>query len=282
MSIIEIIRNRTSVRSYSDIKLTNEVKRKAVEIITKKRTGPFGNSFQFSLINTEDKNLEELGKLTSYGLIKGATLFFGGYSAPEDRAVFDYGYCFQEALLELTSLNLGTCWLGGTFGRSFIAKALKLPDGKVIPAISPIGISLKKRSFADKAARFIAKSDNRKPEDKLFFSDSAEGVVPLKMSEIKEEQRDILEAVRLAPSASNKQPWRIIIQDEKLHLYWDYDDKYNKPIKSFNIQALDMGIALYHIRIAAEELHLDTSFIFTEPEIDTPSWRYIASWEAKL
>lgn len=220
--------------------------------------------------------------MTSYGIVKGASLYFGGYSDPDDKSLFDFGYCFQEALLELTSLDLGTCWLGGTFGRGYIARALSLPEGKVIPAISPIGISLKKRTATDKLVRFLAKSEKRKPHDQLFFSHSAkEGLKPLEMNDEKNQLDKILESIRFAPSASNKQPWRIIIQNETIHLYWDFDEKYNSMSKRMNIQALDMGIALCHLMKSSEDLQVNGSFSEADPLLDNVIWKYVASWKTE-
>ncbi len=278
MSYIHIMNKRTSVRSFSSEDLNAELREKISAIVSKVRKGPFGSSHVLSLIDTKDKHIEELGKMTSYGVIKGASLYFGGYSDPDDESIIDFGYCFQEALLELTDLDLGTCWLGGTFGRGFIAKALSLPEGKVIPAISPVGISLEKRVFTDKLVRFIAKSAKRKSHEQLFFSHSEEeGAAPLDMAAAEEPLTTVLETVRLAPSASNRQPWRIIVQKGFIHLYWNFDEKYNGAMKSFNIQALDMGIALCHIHKSSEELKPGGDFTFTDPLLDKVSWRYVAS-----
>jgi len=246
-------------------------------IVSKERKGPFGSSHTLSLIDTKDKNLEELGKMTSYGVIKGASLYFGGYSAPDDESIIDYGYCFQEALLELTALKLGTCWLGGTFGRGFFAKALSLPEERVIPAISPIGFSLDKRVFADKLVRFLAKSSKRKSPDQLFFSHStAERLTSFNTDKAGDQLITVLNALRSAPSASNKQPWRLIIGNGFMHLYWDFDTKYNGAMKSFNIQALDMGIALFHIIKSAEEVKLNKSLTFSDPLLNNVPWKYVA------
>lgn len=280
MSNIKIIGKRISIRSFSADPLAKDIRDEILRIVNKKRTGLFGTNHQLSLIDIKDKNTETLGKMTSYGFIKGASLFFGGYSDPDDRAVIDYGYCFQEALLELTVLGLGTCWLGGTFGRGFVAKALNLPGGKVIPAISPIGRSLPKPVVTDRLVRLVARSSNRKATGKLFFSfDEQKGLEPLIMENLSTQERTVLGAIRLAPSASNRQPWRIILHDGLFHLYWDFNERYNSMIKSFNIQALDMGIALCHIVMASEELQLGVRFRFDEPNLPKVPWRHVAGWK---
>ena len=58
--------------------------------------------------------------------------------------------------------------------------------------------------------------------------------------------------VRLAPSAVNRQPWRILVDQNCVHFYL-------KRTKGFNggkidMQKIDMGIALCHFDLMCEEL----------------------------
>ena len=270
--------SRVSVRSYAIKGIDADTMKRIESVMSKSRKGPFGGNINLKLIDTTGKDLESLGKMTSYGLVKGASLYFGGYCPSDDKSVIDYGYCFQEVLLELTAMGLGTCWLGGTFNRSFIAKALALPDGMIIPAVSPVGYALKKRYFTDRMARIIAKSNRRRTPDKLFFSISeSKQILSLDLKTTDEKITEVLNSVRFAPSASNKQPWRLIYSNGAIDLYWDFDHRYNSTLKQFNIQALDMGIALYHISRTAKELGLEGSFSFNNPGLDT-GWKYVASW----
>ena len=87
--------------------------------------------------------------------------------------------------------------------------------------------------------------------------------------------------LRIAPSASNKQPWRIVVENETLHLFWDVDIKYNSMIKTHNIQALDMGIALCHLIHSSSDLDLKYNLEFLAPTIIDIEWKYIASLNLK-
>ena len=104
----------------------------------------------------------------------------------------------MKLILYATSLELGTCWLGGTFKRSQFAELVALKKDEFIPAVTPIGYSADKRTFIDSAMRRIAGSDNRKPWNELFFDGSFDK--PLKQEEAGQ-YADALEMVRLAPSA---------------------------------------------------------------------------------
>jgi hypothetical protein len=74
--------------------------------------------------------------------------------------------------LFLTDLNLGTCWLGGTFNKKGFSKKMLLKKDEIIPAISPTGIISNKKVLKDSILETIAGSNYRKAWDELFFQDS--------------------------------------------------------------------------------------------------------------
>lgn len=89
-----------------------------------------------------------------------------------------------------------------------------------------------------------------------------------------------LDAVRLAPSAVNKQPWRVVISGDKAHFYEKRSDRYTQNGR--DIQKIDMGIALCHFELAAAECGLDTVFEIKDPGIEVPDkTEYIASYVFK-
>ena len=83
-------------------------------------------------------------------------------------------------------------------------------------------------------------ADKRKDSKELFFINDF--ATPLSYEE--EERREALELVRLAPSATNSQPWRIVKKDNKYHFYLKHSKGYDT--EKGDIQKVDMGIALYH------------------------------------
>ncbi|MBB6482661.1 nitroreductase family protein [Spirochaeta isovalerica] len=280
MNMLDAMDKRTSVRTYLDEMPGSSLMESVEKIVTKQRKGPFGNRFSFTLISVNDETREEIGKLSSYGMIKNAPLYFGGYAENEEHAIIDYGYCFEEAVLELAAIGLGTCWLGGTFSRGKVARLLTLPEGKIIPAISPIGFSGEKMSLTEKISRFVAGSKNRKPHNKILFSWNTDGqLMPEDLEKYPAPVDEVIESVRFAPSASNKQPWRIVRQGDLHHLYCDLDKNYARLFRHFKIQLLDMGIALCHFLKASEELRWRGKFSYADPHLENSDWIYILSWK---
>ena len=87
--------------------------------------------------------------------------------------------------------------------------------------------------------------------------------------------------MRLAPSAVNKQPWRVAVCGNEAHFY----EKQSKGYVSgdgWDIQKIDMGIALCHFELTAKECGLDVAFEIAEPELHPgDDTHYIASYVLK-
>jgi nitroreductase len=121
-----------------------------------------------------------------------------------------------------------------------------------------------------------AGAKNRKKPEELFF-DQAIGT-PLDLASCGEYAK-VLGAVRKAPSASNKQPWRIIRDKENtFHLFMKENSFYNNLLKDVKIQNIDMGIAMCHFDLAAKELGLDGAWEIKAPSLESENLKYIVSW----
>jgi hypothetical protein len=90
--------------------------------------------------------------------------------------------------------------------------------------------------------------------------------------------------VRIAPSASNKQPWRVVKDGQRWHFYMQRTPGYREdPLKIFlglcDLQRLDLGIALCHFEFAAKEAGLTGHWVEDRPDIaPLAQTEYIASW----
>lgn len=280
---VEAIRKRISVRSYQDKPVDDQLRKELEDYSSSFDSGPFGAEVRFRLLDLKPLGRDEMRRLGTYGVIKGASLYILGAIKEGPGALEDLGYCLEKIILKATTLGLGTCWLAGTFKRSAFAEKMDLAEDELLPAITPVGYPKQGISTADKMLRFSAGSKKRKPWVELFFH--ADGKTPLKESEAGE-YREALEAVRMGPSASNRQPWRIIKGNSNLyHLFLKENKIYNRILGKIRIQNIDMGIAMCHFEMAAQEQGLagywDVSNSGSSPDIppDTPGLQHIATWK---
>ena len=72
-------------------------------------------------------------------------------------------------------------------------------------------------------------------------------------------QRKLLEAARLAPSAMNRQPWRFVSSEDRIHLFVKKPGKLGyQTQQDFNL--FDAGVALSHMLVTAEEQRFDLEY----------------------
>ncbi len=274
-SVIELIKKRSSWRTYNGLEIEDDKKAKLSNFISSLDDASFGTTVRIHLIDAE---LLKKGKVPgTYGFIKGAKSFLVGEVKRGKMNLEDFGYLFELAILYATELGLGTCWMAGTFNRTSFAEKINLTDDFFLPAISPVGYSLDKRHSVDTVTRFIAGSKRRKPWRDLFFN--ADFNTPLDNSEAGDYSTPI-EMVRIAPSASNRQPWRIIKDRDNFHFFLHHNSGYDKMLKGSDIQRLDMGIAMCHFEQTAIELGLQGKWEIRDDNFDPLPGRteYIVSW----
>jgi len=249
---LELIQKRISVRTYDKNKpVAPEARARLEELVSASHTGPMGNTVRFRLLDLGELLQREMRRLGTYGFIRGARLYLLGAVPDREGSMEDLGYCMEKLILEATALNLGTCWLAGTFRRSSFARQMELNEGELLPAITPVGYPASQKRLLERMMKAGAGSRRRKPWRELFFT--YDGQTPL----TKEDAGvycDALEAVRLAPSAANRQPWRIFKEKEdNFHLYLKETPLFNRAMGKIRTQNIDMGIAMCHFELAAKE-----------------------------
>jgi nitroreductase len=239
--------------------------------------GQFGNRVRFQIIDLAAREQDEIKTLGTHGFIKGASVFIVGAVAKGDWAMEDYGYCMEKNILAATHLGLGTCWLGGTFNRSASASKINKRDNEVIPAITPFGYPSDRKSIMDRAIRFFAKSHSRKAWEELFFYGDTRN--PLERS-IAGAYALPLECVRIGPSASNRQPWRVVKEkdDNVLHFYLRRTPGYGERYPEVSLQDVDMGIAMCHFEVALQEMGRKGSWQRVPVAPPQRGLEYIVSW----
>ncbi|MCU0554978.1 MAG: nitroreductase family protein [Syntrophales bacterium] len=269
------IRSRVSCRTYDGRVPDEETKERLRAFFRGNTSGPFGNSLRFALVDLTETERAELKSLGTYGVIKGASLFIAGAVRKGPRAMEDYGYGMERNILFATSLGLGTCWLGGTLNRAGFARRIGLRGDELMPAVSPVGYPAQKRSLTDRAFRFIAKSDRRKPWPELFFDGRPGNPLSRESAGVLGEA---LEAVRIGPSASNRQPWRVVREGAICHFFLQRTSGYDKMTGEIKLQEVDMGIALCHFEEAAKEAGVPGNWTGARPAFDAGTWEYFLSW----
>lgn len=288
----QLIQRRFSCRKYDRAPIAEEKQDKLTAFLDnlpsapfdKLRAVPFGTRPRFNLVAAQKNDSQVLRGLGTYGFIRNAAGFIVGTITPAKYDLEDYGYLLEMTQLYATALDLGTCWLGGTFTKSRFAKKVALGSDESIPAISAIGEYAAKEQKRAGWVSQVAGSFKRLQWEQLFSNVILSQ--PLYRSEAGAYARP-LEMVQIAPSASNKQPWRIVRNGGFWRFYLRRTAGYEQdPLKRFldlcDMQRIDMGIAMCHFELAARELGLNGQWVIEDDLDRTPNKKteYIVSWQS--
>jgi hypothetical protein len=280
--ITEIIPQRFSCRLYLETPIDKATRQQLLDFIETLPPGPFGATPRFSLVAAAEQDRRALRGLGTYGFIRGASGFILGALQPSGMWLEDYGYLLEQIILYATDLGLGTCWLGGTFTQSSFARKMMLTAEEIMPAVVATGYIANPEKARLGLVRKFADSQHRLPWEKLFFKETFDS--PLRGEEAGEYAIP-LEMVHIAPSASNKQPWRVVRKGNKWHFYMQRTPGYRRGffqvlLDLVDLQRIDLGIALCHFELAAREAGLQGKWVMEQPGIVKPDelTEYTASW----
>ena len=269
MNTLEMIRKRRSVRTFDGTPLRKEDADRILEFAGKLEN-PYDIPIEWRILDAKKDGL-------SSPVISGTDTYIAGKLLLRPHAEEAFGYTFEKVVLFAESLGVGTTWIAGTMDRKAFEQAMDLKDGEVMPCVSPLGYPAKKMSLRESLMRKGIRADQRLAFEELFFDGSFDKPFT---EETAGKLAPVLGLVRRAPSAVNYQPWRVVLKDGKAHFYEnqtkDYEAQYG-----WDLQKVDMGIALAHFQIGAQESGFKTAFSLDDPDIPAGDLKYIATFTAE-
>ena len=264
--LLKTIKGRKSVRTFDGRPVSAEDREKLEQYIAT-ITNPFGIPVRFVLLDAKEHGL-------SSPVLSGETLYAAGIVPKIPNADTAFGYAFEKLVLYAWSLGIGTTWIGGTMKRDVFERAAGLGEGEMMPCVSPLGYPAKKRSIKETVMRKGVGADTRLPAEKIFFDGEWDKPLP---AEKQAAIGDLAEMVRWAPSAVNKQPWRVIVTENGCHFYEKRDRGYSGE-KTGDLQKIDVGIALCHFMTGMEEQGDNPCLAVENPGLEVPeNVEYIAT-----
>ncbi len=270
MNILESIHNRRSVRTFDGNMLRSEDKQKILDF-AEKVENPYDISVTWKLLDAKTHGL-------SSPVIVGTDSFIAGKMRRVPHAEEAFGYTFEKVVLFAETLGIGTTWIAGTMNREAFERAMAVSADEVMPCVSPLGYPAKKMSLRESMMRKGVKADSRVDFEELFFEGAFDK--PLSKSSAGK-LSEAFEAVRLAPSAVNKQPWRCVCCGDKVHFYEKRSKEFGSE-SGWDVQKIDLGIALCHFELAAKDCGLEVSFEIADPALQVPeNTQYIATFLLK-
>jgi nitroreductase len=243
MDILAAIVQRTSVRSYAD-RSAEPVLLEQLLTLSDAADRLTDVPPRITLLNGVEQTRHVLTYMVgSYGLVQNPPHMLVGVLSEESAvARLDMGYVLEQTVLEATRLGLGTCWITGTYDEQQAGDAVGLEPGEIAAAVCALGYPDEGRwgRFHSRTIRRLAGGHRRKPLAEIVFSErwgepwSPDGADPTLVA--------ALEHARLAPSATNRQPWRFIVRAG------------NVVLALTRSAPIDGGIVMAHLALASAEL----------------------------
>jgi nitroreductase len=197
---------------------------------------PYPSARSVLVRNSPDKTFK--GVIGSFGKIKNSPAFIAFIGDLENPNVQEQvGYTSEGIILEAEAIGLSTCWVGGFFNKRVVESLFDVSNNEKVIAITPVGYAEKNPTIQEKLMTGFGRTHRRKELSSLISG--------IDTSNRPDWVNLALEAVRLAPSAANRQPWRFHVEQDSITVSID-----NKK-REFGIsKRLDCGIAMLHLEIA--------------------------------
>jgi len=181
--------------------------------------------------------------------------FIAAFSEAKDAYKTNVGFMLQQMDLHFSATDLGSCWLG-------IPRPVKeVTDSSSLEYIILMSFGNPKETLH----RTTVSQFKRKPLTEITNIEGAD---------------ELLEPARLAPSAVNLQNWYFSGDKNLIHAYSSKSGFFRNIIGG-SFFPVNMGIAIYHLQLAAEHFGCKTKILFEEGRDKNPpkDREYIASLE---
>ena len=256
--ISEIIKMRRSVRTFNKKKLTDEDLAQIKELIREVKN-PYNIPVEFRLLDPKEHGLKSK-------VLKGETLYLGAKIKRIPHFEEAFGYSFEAVVLFAQSLGVGTVWMASTMNRDAFEKAMELGDDEIMPCVSPLGYPDDKMSVVETVMRKTMGADKRLEAGETTFANEYGNPYAGSGDALPDHA---LEMARFAPSAKNKQPWRMIISGNEVHFYEKKDPGFDRE-EAGDVQKIDIGIAMYHFANVMERGSRAVTLKIQDPGLKVP------------
>lgn len=235
MYTLKELRERKSVRGYSDERLSDDMRNALNAEATFVNCHEAGLNFQ---VRFDDPDPFK-GFSRSYGMFHGVRNYLAAIVDPTfDFAAERAGYYAEEFVMKAVSLGLGTCFVGGTFSRT--STNVRMEVYEKMPFIVAFGHAA---YGAPLIGRVSAAMIHRKKMDPPQFFDGTVKEYAEALHRFPWLQKGV-GAVACAPSALNARPVRIGVVSDESGL------SVVAKVADYEKNAVDLGIAKYNFASA--------------------------------
>lgn len=252
-NLYQAILARRSVRRYEKSPLDKDLLAQIQGIVSTAKPLIPDNHFEV-LMEDVSPGEDLVATLGGYGRILSPPHYLVPYIVGGEHSLEDLGYRVEQVAVRLTSLGIGSCYIGCLGREAAVRTRFGLPDDARIGAFLIFGWpsgALGDRAF-NTVMRTFAGATNKLPVARIFFEDTFDTPAdpPTWLAPLGE-------AARNAPSAVNAQPWRFLWRDERLYLFVKrHNPRYGSGATA-EYRLYDGGICMANVALAMEALEME-------------------------
>ncbi len=249
----EAVHKRKSRRSFTS-ELTEKEVQQMQEFCSTVNSAAEG--IRIVLVDNSDISVFT-GALGPIGKIQGTRSFAAFIGNTDSAHMYEKaGYAGEAFILEAADAGIDTCWVAGLFSMEKVKDLVKLEQGEVICAVTPLGHAKASYGLGERLLCRMLGSRKRKDLESMCRG--------LSMERRPDWLQCSLEAARLAPSAMNRQPWMFHATDDAVMISVAGEGE----IKHLEGKRLDCGIAMLHLELGARHKKAEGNWKFLElPEV---------------
>jgi nitroreductase len=231
--IYQSIFRRKSIRKFKD-ELLEQKQLNKIRDFLESRAGLYAD------IKVENKIVSKEEIISLLPIKAPHYLLF--FSEEEEGYLNNAGFILQHLDLYLSAEGFGSCWFG-------LAKA--------------------KKEIAEQSdLSYVITLAFGKAEEKLHRENISEfDRKTIKEIRDKALHDELIEAARLAPSATNNQPWYFKVNENRIDVYLEKAN-FLKKIFYKKMNQIDIGIAAAHLKLAADHFNKNNKFIFNSADAE--------------
>lgn len=244
MLMSNFLKNRKSTRDFKRKKLDEKTISQIKNLFAGIQAEAENKYFELILFEDGNKVFNSLKGTGGYeGLMIESPHYIGiRLKEVNDQAKIVASYYTEKLMGNLNNFNLGSCWLGIHEVDRNVRKEALGEENKNIGYLVALGYARPKNPF------IIEEESSRLGVEELVFKNELGEI----MDYTELENRgldDLFYYVRFAPSTRNSQPWRFVLEKDRVVLYLSYI--YDK------VNFMDAGIISYYFEELAKTIGIE-------------------------
>jgi hypothetical protein len=192
--------------------------------------------------------------LGGFGRIMNPPYFMLPVISGDDFSLVDLGFHTQQIVLDLWTKGIGSCYIGCAHRQNRVRQLLGLSEQINIISFLVFGLPDKNQSLRlyQKFSSFFTRAKQRLSIEELFLENSFPESLKSDNLFMK-----IFEAGRFAPSATNAQPWRFRIEENRFIIFSHQKAVPNLYDLKQGYSLHDTGICMANMSRAAQSLNTE-------------------------